>query len=697
MDTAAGQEKFGEFLGDQGSFTLSLIVGMVVIAFYARKRMEEFIHPPKGEEYDFTKMLTLDTIVGSTNFYKSYIIYVLMLEFLYFFLCSAKPVILLLANDPSGASFQGAAWPLGAALLVVGLLPSTPAVAQVETMLRGLAQHVANIPEEFYSRVTQLTRSEVETIFSQTPEYRRETRRFEKIRNLLACLGFTADDATRMARTCTASELFAGWTIYGARFWSAGEFEKYTNIISVLRPKSELLSRQTDELIAETEKLDFVKELLQGQNVEDISIRLTSERLDRISDLGLGRRLSIEAKKDEPLQTIVKRWNTLASESDTSAKRLSALFSIIARNDTEATRLLKGPQTGPDGVKIADGGSRPDPVVSNLIALMDRRMEKPVPWAEAVCLAGLAGFIFCTVGLSAYYYAVDWWVYTSSTECPPEFSATAANAVKGAINDLASVLSLGGSAQFPITEPPRICPAPDLTGDVRLALASSITLAFSFGFASLVALFLRSLKIEETKWDEFKRFTNLPVASYLDIIGWCSMAAFMPLVVSYVGYYYASGALQIFAELPPSKIISGLFYKYLFAFSAVAFAIATCWIADLAGRKADPAHGRMALSAMETNLYVLKFTGIVVLTAAFALIAASYALSERQFWSSLAGVALFGFSALYTFFICFASHEKGEWKQEHSGDGMDDEAASIAITAAPAVAPRLEYKGTHAE
>ena len=40
----------------------------------------EFTYPPKGEAFDFTKMLTMDTIVGRDVFFKSFVFYVVTLS-----------------------------------------------------------------------------------------------------------------------------------------------------------------------------------------------------------------------------------------------------------------------------------------------------------------------------------------------------------------------------------------------------------------------------------------------------------------------------------------------------------------------------------------------------------------------------------------------------------------------------------------
>ncbi|TAX63567.1 hypothetical protein ELI00_37110 [Rhizobium ruizarguesonis] len=612
-------QKAATFLGEQGSFALSFAVGAVVIALYSRKRIAEFTRPPKGEEYDFTKMLTMGDIVGHSIFYKSYVFYTVFLEFLYFFICTSKPLVLLIVSDPSGATFEGSAWPLGAALLVVGLLPSVPAIAEIEMMLRGLAQRVASIPGEFYDRVTRLSRSEIEQLVSFAPDYKPEIRSFRRVHTLLISVGFADDDAKLMARSCVAARLFSQWTIDGGRIWSSEEFDKYKDIISVLRPKTELLNSEIETLTTATLRLPLTTSILSKFGITDASAEITPELVEKIiieadsqiKAMPENPATEPEVKAAQTFEATVKRWKTLAMECDVSAKRLSALFAILARNDRETAMQIRRGRAA----VVAIGGRKPDPVLTALVQMMDESTSA-YPWSNAGMVAVIVGFVGCLVPLCLYLYAVDYGFHAAqlSTDWVHAFAST------------------------------------DATSTIQDALYTSLTLAFMFSMASMVALFLRSLKIEEGTWVPFSRFRRIPVSNYVAIIWWSSLAAFMPLVISYIGYYYKAGRVADLAVLQPSALVETLIYRYILGFSAVTFGIAVCILADIVDAKTELKHvGSVSLRVALAVIFI-EFLCLIVNPL--------YSLESRPFWHNMVAVACYAVVALITFQISYTANKE---------------------------------------
>ena len=626
----ASAEALVPFLEGQGSFGLSFLVGAIVIALYARKRIEEFSVPPRGEEYDFTKMLAMNDIVGSKVFYKSYVFYVLLLEFLYFFACTSKPIILLMSGDKPGATFQGAAWPLGAALLVVGLLPSTPAVAQLEAMLRGLAQRVANIPSEFFERVSKLSRSEIESLVEAAPGYKPEMRRFWRIQNVLASLGFAADDARLMARSCISAELFGQWTISGDRFWNAEEFEKYRGIVSVLRPKTELLRKEVEALLSSSQKIEHVSMLWQKHNVTEASL-VTPDVLDSIAEEADG---IIKAMPETPvteqeirqatrITAAVDGWKKLARESEVTARRLSALFAIMARNDRQAVRLLRlSSNTGLRSIT-----AKPDPVIARLIELLEDSRPTQI-WSNAAIVACLAGAVWCVVLLSAYFHLVE-----------------------------AVVRVRGASASQVLFQVPLAALRDIRTTDVvRDSLFTSVTLLASFCLASLVALFLRSVKIDDDEWSLFTSFRRIPFANYYQIIFWSSLAAFMPLVISWILYYYdpGQGDVGAISSKTPAAIAEALIFRFLVGFTAVTYAIGTCIIADVVEAKASSAR-----SYSNKELCLRLAIAVVTIEVVCLIVNPVYTFSSGPFWSNVVAVLIFSYAALRSFLSSYEAYRDG--------------------------------------
>ncbi|MDW9800331.1 hypothetical protein GOA60_25675 [Sinorhizobium meliloti] len=580
---------------------------MAVIAFYSRKRIEELIHPPKGEEYDFIRALPIEVIVGETNFYKSYVIYVLMLEFLYFFICTSKPLVLLIANDATGAAFNDAAWPLGAALLVVGLMPSTPVISEIETLLRGIAQRISDIPSEFFNRVAKLTRNEVELIFDGAPEYRPERRKYRQIHNILVCLDFPPDEATLLTRTCVSADLFSHWIINGTRFWSTGEYETYADIIAKMKPAIDLLLTETNDLLQESFDNEGLQEIISVYGITPKSDAITTDVFELKSDEIVARKATWTPETAGAVETLSKRWRELVSTSDLAVRKLCALFAIIARNDKEAIRRLAGDNRMPK-LPNTPNGHHLDPVLKKVLALVNERHEDESSWSEAAAVATFAGFVVSLFALSIYLYTVDFVEARYATKASQTMTT--------------------------------------VTSALKASLSTTITLTCSFGFSSIVALFLRSLRIDEGSWKTFDRFYSFRVSNYFSIILWCSMASFMPLVFGYVFYNFIGGTSSVdMDKLTPSVVLSSLFFKYLFGMSGVAYGISTCILADLITDKQEKIYPTIA-----------GLTLLITLICFVSLVATPWLeISTKLSWHNTMAVSFQAAASLMFFYMSYAS------------------------------------------
>jgi hypothetical protein len=594
------------FLNDQGSFALSFLIGMAAIAFYSRKRISELTRPPKGAEYDFVRALPIEAIVGEANFNKAYVVYVLMLEFLYFFLCASKPLVLLIANEKTGAAFEGAAWPLGAALIVVGLLPSTPLVSEVETLLRGLAQRVANIPADFFDRIAKLTRGEIETLFDASPEYRPERRKYRKINNVLACLDFPADEAMLQARTCVAVDLFAQWIIKGSRIWSAGELESYNEIIAKLTPEVDELISETDKLLKASYELPPLLELVKALGISSSSDLLSVEEYEsKREDLSMVRE-NWTAESSISVEELTKQWQEVVAKSDLVVRKLCALFAILTRSDKEAVRRLSAQRSIAQSGNVLQSG-RSDPVLKAVIELIADHQSEDSAWSEAAAVAIVGGFAICFTLLSFYLYAVD--LFDSR------------------------YFSEGNVSALTLTEA------------MRNSMSTTVTISLSFGLSSIVALFIRSMKIDEGSWAKFSTFYSFRVSNYAGIALWCSMAAFMPLVFTFVFYNFIQPDVVTLGNMNSFKIVSALFFKYIFGMTAVLYAIATCVVADLiSDRRRD----------ILLNAALLVVAILVV--CFMSLVATSWLeISSKLFWHNMMVVGFHSIASIALFYASYSS------------------------------------------
>jgi hypothetical protein len=253
---------------------------------------------------------------------------------------------------------------------------------------------------------------------------------------------------------------------------------------------------------------------------------------------------------------------------------------------------------------------RSDPVLREILMILDDQTDTPESWSEAATIAALGGFVACIICLAGYLYGID------------------------------------RAAQyfFPVDKPG----LSTVTEAMKSSLVTTLALGFSFGFASIVALFLRSMKIEEGSWTYFKSFRSFPVSNYFGIAAWSSMAAFMPLVISYIAYYYATNAsVTEFMKLEPTVVLSNLFFRFLFGLTAVTYGIGTCIIADIVNTD----NTRKTARVLAGTAVAIAFMCFVILIAT-----PGYDIPTRIFWHNMVAVCFYTTISLAIFFLSFRSY-----------------------------------------
>lgn len=504
--------------GGGDSFAVSFLFGGVVIALYAGKRLGDLISPPKDEEYDFTRMLSLSTMVGRDVFYRAYIFYLFLLEFFYFILCSFQPLKDILQGQSSTITFGGATWPLGAALLVVGVLPATPVVVQIEQSLRRFAHNMANIPDEFYNRVTALSTQDIETLASQSHEYDSEVEFFWRVTNILIVLGYDLDEAARKARKCVSLRLFGEWTLDRKELWSQSEYEKYRDVVELLRPRFEALKLQLSQIIAETESSDFMTSVMKRNCGIDLAakpdhaqteaLRVDAEGI--LSGLPASSGYAIPPADVDAFKQLRDNWGKLTKECEVAAKRLIALFSIIARNDKRTLRELERPinasTLASHGIVSTDKRFN-DPVLRAFARLIRSVGPTSEPWYNSILLSVLSIFVITTVVASLYRIGTENPFFQRLVGISPNFSG---------IDTL-------------------------IRGAVIKSLIDAFFIALACWFASVTALFIRSSKLRDEEWLTFYDFKTIPISSYGGVFFASLAASFPALVLQYVSFYKVSG------------------------------------------------------------------------------------------------------------------------------------------------------------
>ncbi|MCA1444484.1 hypothetical protein I6F07_30745 [Ensifer sp. IC4062] len=577
--------------------SLTFLFGALTIAFHSRKRVESLITPPRGEEFDFVRLLSLPAIVGKSVFRKAYLIYTVSLEILYFFMCASQPIIRVLAEGKLDG-FEGPAWPLGAALIVIGVIPSTPLFAQIELSLRSMAHSVSNIPDEFYERVTKLSQSEIEAYVGRDPRYEPDLQRFRKIQSLALYAGCSREEADKVARRTVGAELFARWTINGQDIWSAGEFDKYRDVLDVLKPKSETLKQEVKELVSKTLASPVVRYIIEKSNTSpEVPIGDgDSQRIQSISAEILANPASSSASlQQEDIRsylTLADLWRAKATEIGVSNRRLSALFSIIALNDTRVMKAHLHP----------DHGARPlDVVLRELLLLVRRSRSKPRPWNNAALLSTFTAFVGCVILLTAYHK------------------------IRAAF--------FGPSSVGPFEE----------------AFFTSASLFTSFLAAGICALFIRTHKIDQGTWIPFSDIRNFPLSQYGGIVFAATTCAFATAIIWVILYQWRYDSVVALLEAGQGRILVLTGYYAICSLIPAMYGVGLCVITDCVTEIEQRSEGlRLPLycfAAIFIVIYILLETSVLI-----------EPVYRTIFLVSLVSKSLFSLIALVTFALSLQSN-----------------------------------------
>lgn len=604
------------FLGAGDGFLISFVAGFLAVIFHAKRRLQ--ISTPKAEEYDFIRLISLPTLVGEDLFRRSYIIYVSLLETFYIFLCLIKPLFPnIVGNMPD---YQGAAWPLGAALVVVGLLPTFPWIDQVELWLRQFSLSAANIPEEFFRRVSRLSQSEIRKFLESEKRFQLELNRYFKVFNLALSTGCSPSEANEAARRAIGFALFSKWTVEDSTVWDEGERERFKEVFDLLKPKVQSLKTQLEFLIGETASCEVVRSIMAETNVTSLT-SLSLAKMQEVTDVA-NRILNTRKLKDndnpdeahrlaydERIANFVSRagvWRDISRELGVSTRRLCAVFSTIAINDRSTTlRIANQKPTATSSDDTANNGDifdNDNRLLREMLKVLNNVSNKSAdPIYNAVGIATIAAFIACFLLMIPYRYAELTWLY-------------------GAPQD-----SDGRNGPF------------------VFSLYTSITLTVTFASAGIAALFFRkSKKDDNNKWSAATDFLQFPVSQYCKMLLAVLPFAVIPYFLLTIADAYRTGAISAFVDLSRYGSISFILFCITWSLAPAAFAIALCLIADRAD--AEPAGG--------ANFFANGALGIVVSLVVFVIIQAFISVDSRYqsiLWNSVASIAVFSVTALPIF------------------------------------------------
>lgn len=595
------------------NFWVSFVFGMIVIAFHAKNRLQMIA--PRGEEYDFVRLLTLPDIVGRDLFRRSYVIYTILLEIFFVFLCLLRP----LAPNFVGPlpDFEGSTWPLGAALVVVGLLPSVTGVDQIELTLRRFALSASNIPDEFFRRITQLSQSELVAHLAREPKYQAELKKYWKVYNFAIACGCLPDESNRVARRAIGCDLFASWTLDGSSIWSAGKYDRLQEIFDLLRPKARVLRRDMDELISAANSSKVVSYILEKCKMEKSSPCSNEQALSAV-DLSSSV-ISDPSKFPEFSATDVSvysefsnRWREKSEELSVSNRRLCGLFAILAMADRVTAR---------DYTLKNNSGGKSDGVLREMFILLKKSRKYNIkPIYNACVISGVGGFVSCLLALNVF--------------------GIVANSLK--------IGSYGRNF-----------------GVFAEALYTSTTIFIGFILASLLALFIRSARIRSDEWVPFTGFLRFPILQFKGIIVAASVVGVTISWITLVLYSMGLNNVRDLADLGQYGGWKILGFCFGWSIIQVSLAISLCVIADSIDVNADRTMRNWAIAlsccVMVMFICLISYRSFVALDYRY----------YQIFWSGLAAFTSFTFPALFFFEVSLRAHARDEELVRHPFDDAE--------------------------
>ncbi|CAN7565678.1 hypothetical protein [Rhizobium sp. LjRoot254] len=589
------------FLTGGDGFALSFLAGMLAIAFHARNRLQ--ITAPLGDMYDFVRLLSLPALVGQHHFRRSYLIYVLLLEVFFVFLCLVKPLFPSIVGTQPG--YEGAGWPLGAALVVVGVLPTLPWIDQIELSLRRFALSAADIPNEFFRRVARLSQSEIRRYLESDKARRQELNMYWRLHNLALFSGCTAEEANDAARRGIGLHIFTKWTVDDTSIWNEGERAKLKEVFDLLRSKTIVIKKALDDLSAETAASAIVA-LVAAKAGIVISSPMTSEQMLATTEISASALIEGVAGDQklyrEELPSHLTRaaaWRKLIEEMNLCNRQLCAVFATLAVNDPETTdQIINRRSAGTAGQNKDEYSNKGEDYVLRemLITLKKVSVRQPYPAYNAVAMAEIIAFILC-FGLIFSYLSI--------------WSADATRALAA--------------------------PAPRQASPFEFSFFTSLNLSVTFLAAGLSALFIRRSEISRGPWQPQTSLLQLPLTQYALMLPRIMVHAFIPYVLMTIAYAYYMGDIKNLIDLNRLGTYSFVAFCLSWTLMPCVFSIGLCIIAD----RVEPDIGTVAdtryLSLIiVTFLCVVTFIGFLVVKT-FMLLDSRY---DAILWPTMLTAAL---------------------------------------------------------
>ena len=310
-------------------YTVSFLLSVMIIALFSSRRLQEVSASPRGDEYRLIRFLSAAELAGGAAFRLSFVYYFFMLLLVFSVLCLFEPIVDSVVG--SAESFQykfgEPAWPIGVALFVVGVTPSTPFFEQIEFAIRRLAHRAADIPERFLLSITRIEQASIESSVSEIAEYRPLYERYVDTFNVLVSIGYSVVNAQSYARSVLTAALIQSWIDPDRRpsLWSELAMQRLKEVLPLVNAHSKRLVGDVDLLIEHSLASGYFQELKSHFPDIDWSNALEGDPLEAIEDYA--------DRADAQTGELLGQWEAKLEDVVIAAKQTASVFVILSAHD----------------------------------------------------------------------------------------------------------------------------------------------------------------------------------------------------------------------------------------------------------------------------------------------------------------------------------------------------------------------------
>jgi H+/Cl- antiporter ClcA len=173
--------------------------------------------------------------------------------------------------------------------------------------------------------------------------------------------------------------------------------------------------------------------------------------------------------------------------------------------------------------------------------------------------------------------------------------------------------------------------------------STTTVVEFSIAFvcSAMLALFIRSTRIRENRWQYFTDIASMPTSQDAGIFLYATFISFLPAIVSYVIYYLFTDPVE-FNSQTPNQLLQALAFRLIFSAVWGFLAVTICAVVDIVASR-----DRSSVYDIANYIKILMVTVIVCFI--ILLLTPGIDPASRVFWHRIVGVTLIASSGLLVF------------------------------------------------